>query len=177
MARLSPMATTRAMIGVPAPSRSGPHRHLGVDRGMRIVAHELEVLIGEVEQRADLGIDLHAGKRAGSPFELLAGLVEMGEIEMGVAERMDELSGFEARHLRHHQREQRVRGDVEGHAEKDIGRALIELAGEPPVGNIELEQAMAGESAILSSSPTFQALTMWRRESGSRFSPSTSCAI
>jgi len=32
---------------------------------MRIVALQLEVLIGEIEQRADLGIDFHARQRAG----------------------------------------------------------------------------------------------------------------
>ena len=41
-------------------------------------------------------------------------------------------------------REQRVAGDVEGHAQEDVGRALVELAGEPAVGDVELEQAVAG---------------------------------
>src|SRR5262245_2802813 len=95
MARLLPMATTSAMIGSScitvrgpavtlrcerearaskdgrAPHHDASHGHLGADGGMRIIADELEILIGEVEQRADLAIDLHAGKRAGRAPQLL----------------------------------------------------------------------------------------------------------
>ena len=52
MAPFSPMATTSAMMGAPAAALHDSHRHLGVDRRVRVVAHELEVLIGEIEQRA-----------------------------------------------------------------------------------------------------------------------------
>ncbi len=62
---------------------------------------------------------------------------------MRVAQRVHELAGRELRHLRHHQREQRVGRDIEGHAQKDVRRALIELAGEPALGDVELEQAVA----------------------------------
>ena len=41
-------------------------------------------------------------------------------------------------------RQQRIGGDVEGHAEEHVGGALVELAGEPAVGDVELEQAVAG---------------------------------
>ena len=40
-------------------------------------------------------------------------------------------------------RQQRIGRDVERHAEKDIGRALIELAGQRALGDVELEQAVA----------------------------------
>ena len=62
---------------------------------------------------------------------------------MRVAEGVDELAGLQPRHLRHHHGQQRVGGDVERHAEEDVGGALIELAGQPAPGDIELEQAMA----------------------------------
>jgi hypothetical protein len=55
-----------------------------------------------------------------------------------------ELAGLEVRHLGHHRREQRVGGDVERHAQEDVGAALVELAGEPAFGDVELEQRMAG---------------------------------
>ena len=67
----------------------------------------------------------------------------MIEIKVRVAERVHELTGLKPGHLRHHQRQQRVGGDVERHAEEDVGRALIELTGEPTVGDVELEQAVA----------------------------------
>ena len=62
---------------------------------------------------------------------------------------MDELARREPGHLRHHQGEQRVRGDVERHAQEDVGRALVELAGELALRDIELEQAVAGRQRHL----------------------------
>ena len=62
---------------------------------------------------------------------------------MRVAERVDEDAGLEPAHLRHRHGQQRVGGDVERHAEEDVGRALIELARQRAVGDVELEQAMA----------------------------------
>ena len=66
----------------------------------------------------------------------------MVEIKVRVAERVHELAGFKPGHLRNHQRQQRVGGDVERHAEEDVGRALIELAGEPTLGDVKLEQTV-----------------------------------
>jgi hypothetical protein len=43
-----------------------------------------------------------------------------------------EFARFQSAHLRHHQGERRVRGDVERHTEKDIGTALVHLAGQAP---------------------------------------------
>ena len=40
--------------------------------------------------------------------------------------------------------QQRIGRDVEGYAQKRVGRTLIELAAEPAIGDIELEQAVAG---------------------------------
>ena len=56
---------------------------------------------------------------------------------------MDEFARLEPRHLRHHQRQQRIGRDVERHAEEHVAPALVELAAEPAVGDVELEQAMA----------------------------------
>ncbi len=39
--------------------------------------------------------------------------------------------------------QQRVRGDVERNAEEDVGRALVELAGQPAFGDVELEERVA----------------------------------
>ena len=41
-------------------------------------------------------------------------------------------------------REQSIRGDVEGYPKKDVGAALVELAGELTVGNVKLEERMTG---------------------------------
>ena len=63
---------------------------------------------------------------------------------MRVAEGVDEIAHREPGHLRHHVGEQRVGGDVERHAEEDIAAALVELAAQPAVSHVELEQAVAG---------------------------------
>ena len=73
----------------------------------------------------------------------------MVRIEVHIAEGMHEVAGLQPCHLRHHLRQQGVGGDVEGHAEEDIRRALVELAGKPTVQDIELEQAMAGSQRHL----------------------------
>ena len=65
-------------------------------------------------------------------------------VEVGVAQGVDEVAGGEIADLGHHHRQQRVGGDVEGDAEEGVGAALVELAGEPPLGHPELEQGMAG---------------------------------
>ena len=71
-------------------------------------------------------------------------LIEMVEIDVGVAEGVDKIAGLQPAHLRHHHREQRIGGDVEGYAEEYIRTALVELAGEPPLGHVKLEQRVAG---------------------------------
>ncbi len=56
---------------------------------------------------------------------------------------MNEVAGLQIGHLRHHHRQQRVTCDVERHAKKDIRRALVKLAGELALGDVELKQAVA----------------------------------
>ena len=45
--------------------------------------------------------------------------------------------------LGHHVGEQRVAGDVERNAEEHVGAALVQLAGELAVGDVELEESVA----------------------------------
>lgn len=40
-------------------------------------------------------------------------------------------------------RQDRVGGDVEGHAQPHVGAALVELAGQVLIGHVELHQAVA----------------------------------
>jgi hypothetical protein len=51
--------------------------------------------------------------------------------------------------LRDHVREQRVAGDVERHAQEDVGAALVQLAGQLAVGDVELEEGVAGRQRHL----------------------------
>ena len=68
---------------------------------------------------------------------------------MGIAQGVHELARRKAGHLGHHQGEQGIGGDVERHAQEDIGAALVELAGQGAVVHVELEEGMAGRQGHL----------------------------
>ena len=78
-------------------------------------------------------------------------LVEVVEIDVCVACRVDEVARLEAANLGHHHAEQSVGSDVEGDAEEAVGTSLVELQRElaSPIlplgrrGDIELEESMA----------------------------------
>ena len=52
-------------------------------------------------------------------------LLAVIQIDVRIAERVDELAGNEPGHLRDHHREQRIGCDVERNAQKDVGAALV----------------------------------------------------
>src|SRR5208337_5629444 len=108
---------------------------------MRVVAGKREVRKGEFENRAHGGVQRHPGKWSRLAPQLLIGLLDVVEVEMHVAERVDELARLKVRDLRHHHGEERIGGDVERNAQEHIRRALIKLAGKPSLRDIELEQA------------------------------------
>ena len=64
-------------------------------------------------------------------------------IEVGIAEGVDETARLEAGHLRHHQGEEGVGGDVERHTEEHVGTALVQLARQLAVADVELEHHVA----------------------------------
>ena len=75
--------------------------------------------------------------------QLLVHLLEMVAIQMAIAARPDEVAHFEIALLRQHVSEQRVGGDVERHAEEDVGAALVQLAAQASVRHVELEERVA----------------------------------
>src|SRR5262245_57212326 len=145
----SPGRTGRIATAIWLSRAAASHRDLRLDVRMRIVAFEQEILVAEREQVLGGGRKPHGGKPARRAGELLARLLEMVQVEMRVAEGVNELAGLQAGHLCDHEGEQRVGGDIERHAEKDVGRALVELAGEPPLSHVELEEAVARRQSHL----------------------------
>ena len=63
---------------------------------------------------------------------------------MHVAAGPDEHARLQPAFARQHVGQQRVAGDVERHAEEEVGAALVELQVEPARRDLGLEQAMAG---------------------------------
>ena len=112
-----------------------------------IVALQSKVGIVEIKYRAYIRIESHHWQLSRCTGKLLAHLVEMVEVDVHVPERMHEVSGSIAALLGHHHGQQGIRGDVERHSQKDISAALVELAGEPPVRHVELEEGVAGFQA------------------------------
>ena len=109
---------------------------------MGIVIKDGNIVVSEIEQRFHIRVQDEFRQRSRIPRKLQPRLFEMIEIEMRIAERMHEIACFQPAALRDHRRHQGVTCDVEGHAEKDIGRALVELARQLSVGDIELKQAV-----------------------------------
>ena len=56
----------------------------------------------------------------------------MISVEVQIAEAVHEVADVQVALLRDHVGEQGVAGDVEGHSQKQIGTALVQLAGELP---------------------------------------------
>ena len=115
----------------------------GLDSRPRVVSFEGEVFVAESENILHVGLDPHGGQGAGRTGQLCLDLLQEVQVDVGVAERVDEFAGLEPYHLCHHHGEQGVGGDVEGYAEEQVGRPLVELAAELAVGHVELEQGMA----------------------------------
>ena len=96
---------------------------------VRLVAIWDEIFVAQREQVLRRRIDVHGWQRPRLARELPPRLFQMVEIKVRIAERVDKDSRFESGHLRDGKRQQRIGGDVERHANKYVGRALVELAG------------------------------------------------
>src|SRR5262245_18769826 len=115
-ARIATMPMTiRTSISVKPPASD---RNRRLDGGMRLIGFEREVLVLEVEEFFHRGIELHDREGSRRALHLLAGLLQVIQVEVRVAERQHKLARLQVRHLRHHQGEYGVGGDVEGHAEE-----------------------------------------------------------
>ncbi len=112
------------------------------DGWVRVVAFEGEVLEDKILEACAGGIERHARQGAALAGELQAGLLEVVGVEVEVAEGVNERAGLEAADLRDHEGEKRIGGDIEGHAEEEVCAALVELATEFAILNIELKQRM-----------------------------------
>src|SRR3546814_16558735 len=92
---------------------------------MRRVADQLEVVGAEGQEVLNGRIELQGRQGERGALELQVGLLLVVHVEVRVAQGVHEVAWREARGLRHHQGQQRVGSNVEGHAEEDVelGRA------------------------------------------------------
>ena len=92
------------------------HADFCLDVRPGVIAFQFEVLVVEVENAFYVRINLHDGQGTRLTGQLQTGLVQVVQVEMGVACGVDEVAGFEACHLCHHLQQQGVGGDVERYA-------------------------------------------------------------
>ena len=96
-------------------------------------------------RRSSASVGSGCGSRASCSVRLL----EVIQVQVAVAAGPDEIADREVRLLREDVGQQRIGGDVERHAEEDVGAALVDLAGQPAAGDVELEQRVAGRERHL----------------------------
>ena len=82
------------------------------DRGVRIVVLDRDVLETEIEQRFDRRIELELRQGTRRARQLFARLFEMVQIEMRIAECVDEVSDLEIKDLGHHHGQKRITSDI-----------------------------------------------------------------
>ena len=76
----------------------------------------------------DFRVDDHFRKREGSACQLKIHLVNMIEVDMGIAEGMNEFPRFQSGDLGHHHRQYGIGSDVERNTQEDIAAPLVHLA-------------------------------------------------
>ena len=84
---------------------------------MVLVAAHLEVFELVVEQALGPAQDVQRGVGVRRARQLQFHLLEVVAVDVAVAARPDEVAHVQVALLRHHVRQQRVAGDVEGHAQ------------------------------------------------------------
>ena len=118
------------------------YTHFALDGRPWVVMLNGEILVGEIKEVFDIRIELHHGQGSRCTRELQLHLLQVVEIQMGVAGGMDKLARLQARDLCHHLQKKGIRGNVERHSEKGVCTALVELEAQLTIGHIKLEKAV-----------------------------------
>ena len=95
---------------------------------MAVVAQHFKVFKLVVQNRIRLALDVQRGVGKRRAAQLQLHLFVVVAVNMAIAPGPDEITHVQVALLRHHVGQQGVAGDVEGHAQKNIGTALVQLA-------------------------------------------------
>src|SRR5579872_7308204 len=112
----------------------------GANRRVRLVSREDDVFVAVIEERMRTPLENERRQRQRIARQLQPRLLEMVVVQMAIAAGPNEFPGIEIALMRDHVREQCVRRNVERHAQKCVGAALVQLARETAVRNVKLEQ-------------------------------------
>merc|ERR550519_360284 len=116
---------------------------------MRFVTDHFKVINTEILDVVHFSFDDYLWPGFWFSLELSFERLHVVEINMGVPESVDKVSGSEITDVSDHHGEEGVAGDVEGNPQAQVCRPLVELAGQLPVSNIELDQAVTGRQGHL----------------------------
>ena len=106
---------------------------------MRVITGKGEIFEFEFVNVLHLWVQRHLRQGPRLAGELELSLFEVIGVKVQVPKCVDKCAGLKIADLRHHHREQCVRGDVERHTQKQIRAALVELAAQLVLLNKELE--------------------------------------
>lgn len=124
--------------------------NLALDSRVRVVADDLEVLDLVVEDGLGLTLDDQLRQRSRFTRQLHLNLLKVVAVDVRVSACPDEVPDLQVTLLSHHVDQQRVAGDVEGNSQEHVSTALVELARQPALGDIELEDGVTRlESHVL----------------------------
>ena len=108
------------------------------------VTDHLDVVVGEGIDVRDGWVELEGWQWEWRSADLQLGLIEVIVVEVGITKGVDEGARFEPAYLGHHVCQQGIGCNVERDTEKHISTALIELTIQPPLGDMELKEGVAG---------------------------------
>src|SRR5688500_6594447 len=127
----------------PAPLRYVLDRDRRGDVRVRVVRFEGEILrLVAVDRLASI-LEDQRRQRPRIARQLQPRLLVVVRVQMAIAAGPHEHAGLEPALSGEHVGQQSVAGDVERHAEENVGAALVELQMEPPARRLGLEQAVA----------------------------------
>src|SRR5688572_6978411 len=114
---------TLPSLALPHPSPQGGgcatqtlHRHRRSNMRMALITGDFEILVPKIVDFPDVAPDDQPRRFQRLALELLARLLDVIEIEVSIAESVDEFARLVTRHMRNNIGEERIGCDVEGHA-------------------------------------------------------------
>ena len=92
---------------------------------MRVIVVETEIVVFELEDVVNLRIYPHCWQRPRVAGKLQLYLLKVIIIYVQIAKGVDELAQLQVADLRNHHCQERIGCDVERHAQKSVGAALV----------------------------------------------------
>ena len=95
---------------------------------MRLIARDFKIFVAIAEQGIGFALDHQLWQGMRRARQLLARLLKVIGLQMAIAAHPDKIAHIQIALVRHHVGEQGIRRDVERHAQKNVGAALVHLA-------------------------------------------------